>query len=302
METDQPPSTPRVQLEYAAQLPWWNRLFLKLFSGFIPRPRRQEHLADITRAAHAQHIIDSDLHTMIDGVFSVADTRVRDIMVPRAQMTLVDRDAPMDELLTTVLNSGHSRFPVMTEDREEAVGILLAKDLLRYVVENPGQAIDLREVCRGVKLVPESKRLNVLLAEFRAARTHLALVVDEYGGISGLVTIEDVLEQIVGSIDDEHDDEEAPNIIQHYNGRYTVNALTELDEFDEYFSTKFDDLPDTETVGGLLLQKFGYLPKRGETVELEGMRFEVLKADGRRVHQLAVARLDVADDGDETAS
>lgn len=295
MNTDQPPSQPPSNsrtLAYAAELPWWQRLLLKFFPSFMPRPSAVQHLADIARAAHAEHIIDSDLHTMIDGVFSVADTRVRDIMVPRAQMIVVDRDAPIDELLNTVLNSGHSRFPVMTEDREEAVGILLAKDLLRYVVENPGQAIDLREVCRGVKLVPESKRLNVLLAEFRAARTHLALVVDEYGGISGLVTIEDVLEQIVGSIDDEHDDEEAPNIIQHYNGRYTVNALTELEEFDAYFETQFDELPDTETIGGLLLQKFGYLPKRGEVAEIEGMRFEVLKADGRRVHQLAVARLE----------
>ncbi len=293
MDTDKPPSTSsrRLSLEYIATLPWWQRLLLKLLPRFMPRPTAAAHLADIARLAHADHIIDSDLHTMFDGVLSVADTRVRDIMVPRAQMTVVDRDDSMESLLRTVLESGHSRFPVMTEDREEAVGILLAKDLLRYVVEHPGQNIELREVCRGVKLVPESKRLNVLLSEFRAARTHLALVVDEYGGISGLVTIEDVLEQIVGSIDDEHDDEETPNIIQHYNGRYTVNALTELDEFDDYFKTEFDAMPDTETVGGLLLQSFGYLPKRGESVELEGFRFEILKADGRRVHQVAVAQL-----------
>lgn len=294
MGTDKPPSTNAAasslrSIAYAAELPWWQRLLLKLFPSFMPRPKAATHLADIARAAHAENIIDSDLHTMFDGVLSVADTRVRDIMVPRAQMVVVDRDASIDELLQTVLESGHSRFPVMTEDREEAVGILLAKDLLRYVVENPGQSIDLREVCRGVKLVPESKRLNVLLAELRAGRTHLALVVDEYGGISGLVTIEDVLEQIVGSIDDEHDDEETPNIIQHYNGRYTVSALTELDEFDSYFNSQFDAIPDTETLGGLLLQKFGYLPKRGEVTELDGFRFEVLKADGRRVHQVAVA-------------
>lgn len=293
MDTDKPPSTNtspsiRLPMAYAAELPWWQRLFLKLFPSFMPRPQAPTHLADIARAAHAENIIDSDLHTMFDGVLSVADTRVRDIMVPRAKMVVVDREASMDTLLQTVLESGHSRFPVMTDDREEAVGILLAKDLLRYVVENPGQNIDLREVCRGVKLVPESKRLNVLLAELRAGRTHLALVVDEYGGISGLVTIEDVLEQIVGSIDDEHDDEETPNIIKHYNGRFTVNALTELDEFDAYFGSKFDDV-DSETLGGLMLKKFGYLPKRGEVAELEGFRFEVLKADGRRVHQLAVA-------------
>lgn len=291
MDTDQPPSTRSIP-EYAAQAPWWQRLLLKLFPSLIPMPKTAAQLADITRAAHAAHIVDSDLQTMIDGAFSVADTRVRDIMVPRAQMTVLERDAPIDELLSTVLNSGHSRFPVMTDDREEAVGILLAKDLLRYVVENPGQAIDLREVCRGVKLVPESKRLNVLLAEFRAARTHLALVVDEYGGISGLVTIEDVLEQIVGNIDDEHDDEEAPNIIQHYNGRYTVNALTELDEFDAYFGTDFDQMPEAETVSGLLLQHFSRLPKRGETAEIGQLRFEILRADSRRLHQVAVALAD----------
>lgn len=296
MDTDKPPSTSsitpynnKINLDVYSHLAWWQRLLLKVMPWFIPKPQATTHLADIARVAHADTVIDGELHTMLDGVLSVADIRVRDIMVPRAQMVVVDRDDSMDELLRVVLESGHSRFPVMTEDREEAVGILLAKDLLRYVVENPGQNISLREVCRGVKLVPESKRLNVLLSEFRAARTHLALVVDEYGGISGLVTIEDVLEQIVGNIDDEHDDEETPNIVQHYNGRFTVNALTDLAEFDSHFKSQFDAIPDRETLGGLLLQHFGYLPKRGEVAEIDGFRFEVLKADGRRVHQVAVA-------------
>lgn len=296
MDTDKPPSTPstniynsKINLDVYSHLAWWQRLLLRVMPWAIPKPQSATHLADIARMAHADTVINGEVHTMLDGVLSVADIRVRDIMIPRAQMVVVDREDSMDDMLKTVLESGHSRFPLMTEDREEAVGILLAKDVLRYVVENPGQNLNLREVCRGVKLVPESKRLNVLLSEFRAARTHLALVVDEYGGISGLVTIEDVLEQIVGNIDDEHDDEEAPNILQHYNGRFTVNALTDLAEFDSYFSSQFDAIPDRETVGGLLTQQFGYLPKRGEVAELEGFRFEVLKADGRRVHQVAVA-------------
>jgi magnesium and cobalt transporter len=225
---------------------------------------------------------------MVEGAFQVSEMQVRDVMVPRSQMVVVERDAPFDDVLATVIESGHSRFPVIGESRDEVVGTLLAKDLLPYLAGDREAAFNIRDTLRPAVFVPESKRLNVLLRDFRSTRNHMAIVVDEYGGVAGLVTIEDVLEQIVGDIDDEYDigDEES-FIKRHSDAEYIVKALTPIEDFNAAFGTEFSD-EEFDTVGGLLLKAFGRLPERGDTVELEGLRFEVLHSDGRRIHLLKV--------------
>jgi magnesium and cobalt transporter len=214
---------------------------------------------------------------------------VRDVMVPRSQMAVLERDAPRDDILKAIVESGHSRFPVIGEDREEVVGILLAKDVLRHFVETPNLPFDISRYIRPATFIPESKRLNTLLKEFRGSRNHIAIVVDEYGGITGLLTIEDVLEEIVGEIDDEHDSAEVGPIQEQEPGRYHVRALARIDEFNDFFDTSLDD-ENYDTVGGLVMHELGHLPRKGETLQFGDFSFRVLQADRRRIHSVEVTR------------
>ena len=224
---------------------------------------------------------------MIQGVLRVADLHVRDIMVPRSQMVVLERDSGPQQLLPAVIESGHSRFPVIGDDRDQIIGILLAKDLLRYFAEGATGSFDIREVLRPAAFVPESKRLNVLLKEFRRSRNHMAIVVDEYGGVSGLVTIEDVIEEIVGEIADEYDTDEDQTIRREGDRQFAVQALTRVQEFNEYFVTA-SATRNTTRSAGLVMHQFGRLPRRGEAVTMDGLEFKVLRADRRRIDQLRV--------------
>jgi len=224
---------------------------------------------------------------MIEGVLQVSEMQVRDIMIPRAQMVVVERDAPLEKIIPVLTASAHSRFPVIGDSRDEVVGILLAKDLLAYFGNNGPRVFNIRDVLRPAVFIPESKRLNVLLKEFRASRNHMAIVVDEYGGVAGLVTIEDVLEQIVGEIADEHDIDEDADIKPYKDDIYTVKALTTVNDFNEYFNADFSD-EEFDTIGGLVMQSFGYLPKRGESADIGRFHFRVLHADNRRIYLLRV--------------
>ena len=242
-------------------------------------------VVEYLREAAQREIIEGDALAMLEGVLGVADIQVRDIMVPRAQMTVLHRDEESDVLLKTVVDSGHSRFPVMDEDREKIVGILLAKDLLRIAASNGDAAFDIKEFMRPAVFVPESKRLNVLLREFRRSRVHMAIVADEYGGIAGLVTIEDVIEQIVGDIDDEHDIDEEQNIRKDVERQYIVRGQTPIDEFNEYFQTELSD-DEFDTVAGLVMKQLGRLPRRGETLQLADCEVKVMRFDRRRIDTL----------------
>ncbi|MDX1497365.1 MAG: transporter associated domain-containing protein, partial [Salinisphaeraceae bacterium] len=229
---------------------------------------------------------------MIQGVFQVSTTQVRDIMIPRAQMVVVERDAPADEILDAVIRSGHSRFPVIGENRDEVVGILLAKDLLRQAQINQSMAeeqrsLSIHEILRPAVFVPESKRLDVLLREFRSSRNHMAIVIDEYGGVAGVVTIEDVLEEIVGDIDDEYDDAEGAFILRQDAERFLVRALTPIEEFNRYFGSDFSD-EEFDTVGGFVTHNFGHMPRRGESTMVGRFLFNVQRADSRRIHLFQV--------------
>jgi len=260
---------------------------LERLSAFLTRePEDREELLELLHGAFEHKLLDADALSMIEGVLQVSEMTVRDIMIPRAQMDVVSIDDDPTEFLPLVLETKHSRFPVIGENKDDVVGILLAKELLLYY-RNPA-SFDLRETLRPAVFVPESKRLNVLLRDFRANRNHIAIVVDEYGGVSGLVTIEDVLEQIVGDIEDEYDfDESEDNVIAEANGRFRVKAQTEIADFNSHFGTDFAD-DEFDTVGGLVLQAFGRLPKRGETTTIGGLRFRVVRADSRRLYTLQV--------------
>jgi len=253
-------------------------------------PADKTQLLELLRAAHERELFDADALAMIEGVLQVDDMRVRDIMLPRSQMVALERDAAPAELLRTVVNSGHSRFPVLGDSPDEVVGIMLAKDLLLYAFERKSERFNLRDVLRPAVFIPESKRLNVLLKEFRSSRNHMAIVVDEYGGIAGMVTIEDVLEQIVGEIEDEHDVEEEDTIRRHSQMHYTVKALTQIEDFNAYFGTHLQD-DEFDTVGGLVVHQIGHLPKRGERIVIGNLLFKVLRADNRRVHMLQLTLL-----------
>ena len=227
---------------------------------------------------------------MVEGALHVSNMQVRDIMVPRIQMVAIENEASPDEIINTVLESGHSRFPVIAGDANDVVGILLAKDLLSLFARRENEQFDIKDMMRPAIFIPESKRLNVLLREFRASRNHMAVVVDEYG-IAGLVTIEDVIEEIVGEIEDEHDVEEEENISQHGRSRYTVKAITPIDEFNRYFKIDLSD-DEFETIGGHVINAFGHLPKRGETIDLAGFNVKILRSDKRRVHLLRLMKTD----------
>ncbi len=252
-------------------------------------PKDLEDIKTILKDAQASDIIDLDSLQMVLGVFKVVDERVRDIMIPRAQMVVVEHDMALDELISVIVESGHSRFPVIGEDKDDIMGVLLAKDVLRFSSQPDTGAFDLEKLMRTAVTTPESKRLNILLKEFRSNRNHMAIVFDEYGGVAGLVTIEDVLEEIVGEIDDEHDIDDDLNIREHGDGRYSVRALTPIEEFNEVLKSEFSD-DEFDTIGGLLMKQIGHMPKPGESAELGDFQFKVLAADSRRIHLVQVAR------------
>jgi magnesium and cobalt transporter len=264
----------------------WLRRVKQSLSG---EPQDRAELLKQLREARERGLVDSEALAMLEGVLEVSDLQVRDIMVPRAQMVFLRRDAKPAAILPLVVESGHSRFPVMDEDRDDIVGILLAKDLLRIFAQGAReQTFDIREYMRPAVFVPESKRLNVLLKEFRGNRNHMAIVVDEYGGVSGLVTIEDVIEQIVGDIDDEYDVEDDVSIRREAEPRqFGVRGTTRIEEFNEYFGTQFSD-EGFDTVAGLVMKHFGRMPRRGEAITLEGFEFRVVRGDRRRIDALRV--------------
>jgi magnesium and cobalt transporter len=263
--------------------------FQRLVQGRAGDAKSRDEIAEFLVGFKDRGVIGEDEFAMLQGVLEVADTQVRDIMVPRSQMVVVANDQTPEEVLKIITESNHSRFPVIGEDRDEVVGIVLAKDLLKHFVANK-VPLDLQKFLRPAVFIPESKRLNTLLTEFREGRNHMAIVVDEYGGVSGLATIEDVLEQIVGEIDDELDPEAVSSIQPQDGGKFIVAALTRIDEFNEFFSTELSDA-DYDTVGGLVMHELGRLPRRGEQLDFAGLRFKVLRGDRRRLHTLEVTRL-----------
>jgi len=265
-------------------LSWLERIGQTL----LGEPRDRKDVLAVLRDAEQRGLLTPDILSMVEGALQVSEMRVRDVMVPRAQMVMLDMDEPLEELLKVVINSAHSRFPVYRETRDEVEGILLAKDILPYLANQSQAPFPIRDLMRPAVFIPESKRLNVLLREFRSSRNHMAVVVDEYGGVAGLVTIEDVLEQIVGEIDDEHDvEDEEPFVKRHGPNQFTLKALMPIEDFNQTFGTAFED-GEFDTVGGLLLKALGHLPSRGETVTLEGIHFEVLNADGRRIYLMKI--------------
>jgi len=250
-------------------------------------PRNRGELLEVLQDACHRKLIDNDALHMIEGVFEVAEMKVRDIVIPRGQMVVIEHDAPLDEILSVIVDSGHSRFPVIEDDKDEVLGVLLAKDLIRFTRDDANEAFELKKIVRSATFAPESKRLNVLLKEFRVNRNHMAIVVDEYGGVAGLVTIEDVLEQIVGEIDDEHDQEEDINIRKRDDGSYSVHALTPIDEFNEITGANFSD-DEFDTVGGYVMHEAGHMPTVDEQVKIGPITFLIESADSRRIHLMRV--------------
>lgn len=274
---------------------WLERLSQLL----LREPRDREQLMELLRDAEARHLLDEQALAMIEGVLQVSEMQVRDIMIPRSQMIVVSEENTLDELLPLVIESEHSRFPVTGEDPNQIIGILVAKDLLPYLyllqqnkkTNKSEKEIEfkLKEIIRPVSFIPESKRLNTLLEEFRVKHHHMAIIVDEYGSVAGLVTIEDVLEQIVGEIEDEHDFDEEAFIKKHNEATYIIKAITPIEEFNQYFDTNFSQ-DEFDTIGGLVLNAFGRLPKRGENIMIQNFRFKVLHADNRRIRLLQLRR------------
>jgi magnesium and cobalt transporter len=264
-------------------------LLARLAEALRAPARDRATLLAALEQARRNRILDPDEHRMLVGVLEVSSMQVRDIMIPRGQMVVVERSAGPQDMLRIILDSGHSRFPVIADDRDEVVGILLAKDLLRYFAEHGSERFRIKECLRPAVFIPESKRLNVLLKEFRHSHNHMAIVADEYGGVAGLLTIEDVLEQIVGEIDDEHDLEEEATIVAEGDGSWRVDALTRIEDLNEELGTLFSD-EEYDTVGGLVMHELGRLPRKGEKLDFGGIRFTVLRADRRRIHSLRLRR------------
>lgn len=280
MSDEQPPS------RNSPQKSWVDKIS-QLLTG---EPQDLEDLLEILREAREKRLLDTDALSMIEGVLQVSQMRVRDIMIPRIQMVVVPKDAELETIMPLVTEFGHSRYPVIDGDRSKVVGVLLAKDLLARILEN--KTLKVHEIMRPSYVVPESKRLNVLLKELRTNGNHMAIVVDEYGQSAGLVTIEDVLEQIVGEIEDEHDDHEDEGyIFQRSPNEYMIKALTPMDEFDEYFSTHLAT-DEYDTIGGFIVSQLEHVPKKGESLVVESMKFEVIRADSRRVHLLKLKIID----------
>jgi magnesium and cobalt transporter len=257
----------------------------KLTQAFAHEPKNRQELLELLREAHQNKLLDSEALAIVEGAIQVADLQVRDIMVPRSQMISIKASQTPREFLPAVIDSAHSRYPVIGESHDDVLGVLLAKDLLPLILKENGDSFNIKDLLRPATFVPESKRLNVLLREFRANHNHMAIVIDEYGGVAGLVTIEDVLEQIVGDIEDEHDVEEDSYIKPLPSGDFLIKALTPIENFNEFFDSEFSD-DEFDTVGGLVMSAFGHLPKRNETTEIGGYRFRILNADSRRIHLL----------------
>jgi len=275
-------------------------LLKRSFGFWLREPEDRVQLLHILREANERDLIDTDALSITEGALAAGETRVAEVMVPRAQMDVIDIAAPLEKIIAAVISAAHSRFPVIDDaDRDNVIGILLAKDLLRMQTESD---FNLRDCLRPAVFIPEAKRLNVLLREFRASRNHMAIVVDEYGGVVGLVTIEDVLEQIVGDIEDEYDFDEAhDNIRRDSTGQYRVKAKTELDDFNAFFNTTITD-QKFDTIGGLMLRKLGRVPNRNETLEIAGLRFTVLRSDSRRIYTLLVSPLATDDSSGQPAT
>ncbi|MDO9106109.1 MAG: transporter associated domain-containing protein [Methylovulum sp.] len=272
MSDDQPPS------RHSPQKSWVEKIS-HLLTG---EPQDLEDLLEILREARENHLLDTDALSMIEGVLQVSQMRVRDIMIPRVQMVVVSREAELESIYPLVIEFCHSRYPVIEGDRSNVVGVLLAKDLLAHVLQN--KSLTVEKIMRPACVVPESKRLNVLLKELRTNGNHMAIVVDEYGQTAGLVTIEDLLEQIVGEIEDEHDDHEDEGYIFERNDHeFMIKALTPIEEFDEYFSTHLAT-DEYDTIGGFIVSQLEHMPKKGESLVVGHLRFEIIKADNRRLH------------------
>jgi magnesium and cobalt transporter len=274
MANDPPPSKPSL---------------LERFGAWLARePEDREELVELLRSSYERNLLDADALAMIEGVLQVSEMQARDVMVPRAQMDVIDiRESP-DQFIPTVIQTGHSRFPVIGENKDDVIGILLAKDLLRYYAGE--EEFNVRDMLRPAVFIPGSKPLNVLLKEFRKNRNHMAIVVDEYGGVAGLITIEAVIEQIVGDIEDEYDYEDVEdNIVPEKGGQFRVKALTEITDFNQAFGTRYGE-QEFDTIGGLVLSRFGRVPKRGESISFDNLVFKVLRADSRRLHLLQVAK------------
>jgi len=260
-----------------------SKLIERLSHFLLRGPEDREQLFELLKSSYEKNLMDADSLSMIEGVLQVSEMQVRDIMIPRSQMDVIDISHSPEKFIPFVMETAHSRFPVIEDDKNDVIGILLAKDLLKYYA---GDDFEIRDMLRPAVFIPESKRLNVLLKEFRGSRNHIAIVVDEYGGVSGMVTIEDVLEQIVGEIEDEFDfDETEDNIIQDKNGHYRVKASTEIEDFNEYFNVSFSN-EEFSTIGGLIIQAFGHLPKRDEKITFQGFKITILRADSRKLYSV----------------
>lgn len=281
--SEEKPNNP--DTENKLQRSWVERLGQALQGELKDR----EQLMVVLNEAQKNNVIDHEAFSMIDGALQVAEMQVRDIMLPRSQMIVLEMDSSEEELLDTVVVSAHSRFPVVADSKDEVVGILLAKDLLPHLIKGNNKKLNIRDVLRPAVFIPESKRLNVLLNEFRSTRNHIAIVVDEYGGVAGMVTIEDVLEQIVGEIEDEHDFDEDAYIFEHSKDRATVKAITPIEDFNEHFKTKFSD-EECDTIGGIVMRTLGHVPKRGEIVTINDLEFKVLRSSNRQISLLEVSQ------------
>ncbi len=277
-----------IRARLGSQVMAWLKKLRRRIGG---EPQDREQLIELLKDAGSRALFDAEALSMMEGVLQVSDLRVRDIMIPRADVVCVRRDDSLEEILRVAAESAHSRFPVIGDDKGEVVGMLLAKDMLPLCVSGKERRVfNIRDLLRSAVFVPESKRLNVLLREFRASRNHMAIVVDEYGNAAGVVTIEDVLEQIVGEIEDEHDFDEGPPIFKRSAREYTAKARTTIEEFNDYFGSDFPD-EAFDTMGGLVVNAFGRLPKRGERIQVSRFRFAVMRADSRRIHLLGVQPL-----------
>ncbi len=273
------------------------RSFVSWLKNALSRePQDLQELIEILRNSEARNLLDPDVLIMVEGALHVSTMQVRDIMVPKIQMVVINNETKPEDIINTVIESGHSRFPIITDDTNDVVGILLAKDLLSWFSNKVSGDFNLKDMMRPAVFIPESKQLNVLLREFRSSRNHMAIVVDEYG-VAGLVTIEDVIEEIVGEIEDEHDIDEEENINQHGKNRYTVKAITPIDDFNAYFKTDLND-DEYDTVGGLVINAFGHLPKRGKMIDFAGFNIKILRADKRRVHLLRLVKTEVPSEKD----
>jgi magnesium and cobalt transporter len=268
-------------------------VFKRVMRAIKGNPLSREEIHELLQ--EDESVFEPEEKDMLTGVLDVADTQVRDVMIPRSQMIVIEQDHSLDQMMSVILSSGHSRFPVIGEDRDEILGILLAKDLLKFFSDTSDKELDIDDYLRPVSVIPESKRLNALLKEFRDSHSHMAIVVDEYGGVSGLLTIEDVLEEIVGEIDDEHDPEEVEYILpdKDTEGRpcFAVRALTRIEDFNEFFGCDLSEEEDFDTIGGLVMHELGRLPRLGEKLSYDGFEFRVTRADRRRIDTLQVIRL-----------